>query len=166
MNIETQVYPYIKERDENDSGLRDSTTYYLELFKEYEENKFYKIKWNFGAAVFGGLWMAYRAMYSYAIAWMLVSGLLLGVLEYCFSEKIYSISCWVLYIVEFIAFGCFGNWLYIRFIKKEMKSIKKPAEIRPRNILYFWLLCIIFGVILMVIVASARVVVGFMHKYF
>lgn len=148
MSIETQVYPYIKERNENESARRVGTSYYLDLFKEYEKNKSYKIKWNTCAAIFGGLWLAYRAMYVYAIAWTVASALFFEVIRYFFSNKTYLIFWVVFFVAGFITFGCYGNRLYLRFIKKEMQQNIKPAKIGFRNALYFWLLSIFLMYIL------------------
>lgn len=138
MSIETsKVYPYIKEIDENESELRVSTSYYLDLFNEYEKNRSYKIKWNMFAAIFGSTWLAYRAMYGYAMTWCVLNGLLYNAVKYYFSAKIYPICLLGLFVVEFIAFGCFGNRLYIRFIKKEMEQNMKPTKIGFRNLFYF-----------------------------
>lgn len=163
MSIEAQVYSYIKERDEHESEQRSGTSYYLELFKVYEKNKSYKIKWNTCAALFGNLWLAYRGMYVYAIAWIFGSTLLSKLIKYYFSRTTYFIFLMLFLIVGFITFGCFGNWLYIKFINKRIEQNIMPAKVGFRNIFYVQLLIIFFGFILILLGALSDSFINILH---
>jgi uncharacterized protein YecT (DUF1311 family) len=84
------------------------------------EGKKDKQSWNWAALILGFSWMAYRKMYLYSFTF--IGAVLIEQLcEYAFSfpDKISN----AINIAIAIAFGKFGNYLYMQHVEKKVKEI-------------------------------------------
>ena len=85
--------------------------YYIPAFQRIDATGS-MVSWNWSAFIGGILWMLYRKMYLYAlIAW--VACIVIG-----FIPVIGQIS----WIVQAVAFGILGNWLYKKKVEEELAA--------------------------------------------
>ncbi|MBY0462907.1 MAG: DUF2628 domain-containing protein [Alphaproteobacteria bacterium] len=113
--------------------------YYQNVFTNILNGK--KSSWNWSAALFGALWLAYRKMYLIAFTAFLISSLLTFSLiialifityGYKISEALgfYILLFWVIELLgSFVFFGLYGNFLYFSHLKKKTNN---NQHINPR----------------------------------
>lgn len=144
-----EFYPYIrlssdaKEKPPLDELTIDERTYYyLKIFSDFKQLK-KKISWNWSAALFGFLWLAYRRMYLYTVVYLLIFyigykflrlQLIMKLMQLnpdLSAENIFKIfqySNYIKYILLFLLPGLFGNFLYYSFLKKRISKNKTPIN--------------------------------------
>ena len=102
---------------------------YLERFDQIEKGK---NRFNFSAAFFQHLWLAYQFMF---LDWVIIcfSGLFLSLLLSIWLQFQYTVSVvltglkvfFFFWIIKFILLGCFGDRLLYRSIKKRIRDNRK-----------------------------------------
>lgn len=148
MQSANEFYPYIRLSSEakeepslDEFNINERTYYYLKIFSDFKElNK--KISWNWSAALFGFLWMAYRRMYLYTILYILIFYVgykflrieLISLLYYIFPSisgeslfKIIQYQNYCRYAILFFMPGLLGNVLYYSFIKRKISKNAAPV---------------------------------------
>lgn len=97
--------------------IRKGREYYARKFHKMKvENK--KVSWNIWAFLFGTFWLAYRKMYLWAFATVIIAQ---------FTESL------TLSIVMGIAIGVLGNYIYMRSIEKWVVEEKKLPSGQERE---------------------------------
>ena len=112
----------------------------------------YSSKFNWHAAFFGYLWLAYRRCHK-----MAAMALLMNILAFSFVAinvgSNPSISILVLFLINFIIFGKLGNIIYMKDLEKRLsrkESLVGFVEVGGVNffaIVWFMLLAILIGVL-------------------
>lgn len=102
---------------------------YLERFDQIEKGK---NRFNFSAAFFQHLWLAYQFMF---LDWVIIcfSGLFLNLLlsirlqfQYTVSVVLYGLKVFFFFwVIKFILLGCFGDRLLYRSIKRRIRDNRK-----------------------------------------
>lgn len=102
---------------------------YLERFDQIEKGK---TRFNFSAAFFQQLWLAYQFMF---LDWVIISflGLFLDLLLSIWLQFQYTLSVvltglkvfFFFWVIKFILLGCFGDRLLYRSIKKRIRDNRK-----------------------------------------
>lgn len=145
-----KILPFIRKPVDNGDIITSDTRYYLDFFENnLSNNKI--IKWNWSAGLFGGLWLLYRKMYSYAFAnyfiWFLIGKAFLSGISSSpgisneGALKRFLITYILLWLVEFILLGFLGSGLYASYIKDKIDRAERPPEsaVAPELV---WLLLI------------------------
>lgn len=97
--------------------------YYIEKWVEIEKQHT-KTSWNWGAFLFGLLWMLYRKMYFYTlIAVSILCGI--GIMESFIG--ITDVFDALLSFIFCLLFGMFGNYLYRRYTENKILRIKREG---------------------------------------
>ena len=111
---------FAKEIDLWSAYVQTKLDYYIPKFVEFEAlNK--KVSWNWAAFFFAPYWLAYRKMLGYGILTAIVNMIpLVG-------------------LVTMILFGLYGNYLYYRDTKEEVKQVLLQSNYLnadPKTVLY------------------------------
>lgn len=126
------LFEYIKLPNERleDKALNPATRYYLEVFRNHCRDGLFNPRqgfgsWNWWACLCGPIWFAYRRMYWFALASMLLITL-------CFLLP----SFWDMFaqIVIAILLGAYGNSLYFTHIDYWAKTGK--VNVNKKNTSY------------------------------
>ena len=98
--------------------------YYIEKWTEIEK-RHTKTSWNWGAFLFGLLWMLYRKMYFYTlIAVSILCGI--GIIEsFLGIGDVFDV---ILSFIFCLLFGIFGNYLYHRYTENKILRIKRECK--------------------------------------
>lgn len=109
--------PAADAREVRERLIGEKAEYYLPRFEKMETLNSY-ISWNWAAFIFGSFWMLYRKMYAFCIAAMAAS-FFVGTVDSALLNLLLS-----------IAFGVFGNYLYMRDIDKRTQ---KALDLQPEE---------------------------------
>ena len=89
-----------------------------------------KISFNYISAIFPFSWLIFRKMYKWAMISVLIFGVIQTIALALFPKSISIISL-VLFVIEFLCFGFFGNLIYYEDVKSKVS--KGYTEIESYN---------------------------------
>ncbi len=125
---------------------RGSDHYYRDVYEEIMSGK--KTCWNWSAAFFGLSWVLYRKMFAMYFlcqisAWLGVSLITLLTLKILSTipspitsqENAGLIGVAIATILEFLVFGLYGNWLYVRHIHKKIDQGYHLCSLKNTSVL-------------------------------
>lgn len=136
MKIVYTLYPYIRLSTDNKDltslnsySINETTYYYLKTLADFSKNLKSKISWNWSAALFGFLWMAYRRMYFFTILYILLIDFVFDFIPTSINLlsknplpiEFYTYKFYFEYILMFFLNGLFANRLYFHFIHQKLK---------------------------------------------
>lgn len=114
-----------------------SGLHYEQAYERFNQGRI--VKFNWAAFIWGPTWLCYRHMFSYALILIFVKyaflcsiGLIIGLGEllefynettgdYMVDHVDNSVP-FILFVVERICFGCFGNYIYMFNITRRLKN--------------------------------------------
>jgi len=118
-----EIQEYIRKDKETIEAPSKQTLYYLNQFKQMDENPG-KLKWNWSAALGTCAWMVYRRMYWEAILTFIALILLGEACSYLFQQELpHSIAV--------VPFGISGNYLYYEHVKRQLKKGRSQSGVDP-----------------------------------
>jgi hypothetical protein len=112
------TYPF-----EWDRFVSRNTTYYLKIFRDYD-NDGMKESWNWAAALFGVGWFAYRKMYKTARAFFFLIIAIETVQIIIIANSIFFPISVILELALFLYFGATGNHKYYLHVNRKITEIK------------------------------------------
>lgn len=106
--------------------IKTSKPDYEEMYRKMQARKS-EISFNWGAALFGSLWFAYRRMYLEMIACILIDFL---------SSVVYlAINSNAINLILILIYGIIGNKLYFNFLKRlHVKGVRYNEKYKDTNI--------------------------------
>jgi hypothetical protein len=128
-----------------------------------------KSKWNWGAFIFGPLWLFYRRMYAYGFLYFIIEGVLHYLLSWDKSVFAPFMLLIVIYpLVIHILLGCYGTRLFLdKYYVVEESSDKTEAikledarlKTRPISAIFIYIIINIFTAFLISDNAASRITI-------
>lgn len=116
--------PVAKGRHLTSEDHSDANTYYSEVYQGMLVN--HHTRWNWSAAVFGSIWLAYRKMYALALAYIILRNLCIALVSInggiSDSQTLTIGICF--HVFAFLIFGLFGNMVYFKDLQRRYHSKK------------------------------------------
>lgn len=117
-----------------------NTGFYQDSFYEIKTKD--KISFNYIAAFFPFAWLIFRKMYKWAMLLLLVLGVFQMIALALFPKSMFITSA-LLFVIQFLCFGFFGNLLYYENVKSKVsKGYTEIEEYNPIDPLWS-ILCIV-----------------------